>query len=656
MAVDIPAGFSDSQRATLRAVCDTFAPSIAMADDPTGFWARSSSDLHVPEVVEMTLMKLPPEIVAALAEFLDTMAAFGFDEASAEDRERFILAYMDASEEALAGIQAFKGLTLMLYAALPDASGKNPSWALAGYPGPLSAPPATPKPIRPLRPEGGPLVLDADVVVVGSGAGGGVIAGTAAAAGKAVVVMEAGGYYNEADFNQYELWAYENLYRGGGLAGTVDGSVSLMTGANLGGGTTVNWTNCIRTRDNVRAEWAAHGLEGVDGPDFDRHLDAVWTRLGVNDECSDYNGPHQRLQAACDKLGYSFKRVTRNADRATYDPQSAGYMGFGDQSGSKLGTLKTYLEDAHEHDARFVVRCHADRILVEGGRAVGVEGTYIGADGNRARVVVNAPTVVVAAGALDSPALLRRSGIGGPAVGRYLRLHPATAVVGVYPDETRAWWGPPQSALSDQFANIGDGYGFLVECPHFNPGLTAAATPWASGRQLKELTLEAPYAAGFVLLLRDHGHGLVDVDAAGNAVHHYHLQDDAIDEANFRRGLKEIVLMHAAAGARAVYSLHTRYTRWDAGAGESIEAFSQRVHDASLAPNEHATFSLHHMGSCRMGSDPATSVAGPFGELHDVKGVWIGDGSAFPTSSGTNPMISIMALAHRTAEAILASS
>jgi choline dehydrogenase-like flavoprotein len=62
------------------------------------------------------------------------------------------------------------------------------------------------------------------------------------------------------------------------------------------------------------------------------------------------------------------------------------------------------------------------------------------------------------------------------------------------------------------------------------------------------------------------------------------------------------------------------------------------------------------MGSCRMGSDPETSVAGPDGELHDVGGVWIGDASAFPTASGTNPMISIMALAHRTAERIAATS
>jgi choline dehydrogenase-like flavoprotein len=57
-----------------------------------------------------------------------------------------------------------------------------------------------------------------------------------------------------------------------------------------------------------------------------------------------------------------------------------------------------------------------------------------------------------------------------------------------------------------------------------------------------------------------------------------------------------------------------------------------------------------------MGTDPATSVANPWGELHDIRGVWIGDGSAFPTSSGTNPMVSIMALAHRTAEAIAAGT
>src|SRR5207245_1006752 len=86
--------------------------------------------------------------------------------------------------------------------------------------------------------------------------------------------------------------------------------------------------------------------------------------------------------------------------------------------------------------------------------------------------------------------------------------------------------------------------------------------------------------------------------------------------------------------------------------GDDLERFIARSNRIPLRAGGLKLFSAHQMGSCRMGDDPKTSVAGPYGELHDTPGVWIGDASAFPTSSGTNPMISIMALAHRTAEAI----
>ncbi|MFN2466032.1 MAG: FAD-dependent oxidoreductase [Candidatus Dormibacteria bacterium] len=645
--------FNDSQRATLRVLCDTFVPSIKRDPDPDGFWARSASDLQVADWVEATLSPLPEVALEPVREFMDGLAVLGFTEASPEDRERFVLAFMDASPEALGGIVTFKALALMFFVGMPDASGVNPAWKPLGYPGPLSPPPPTPKVIRPLEPEGTEWNLTADAVVIGSGAGGGVIAAKLAEQGKDVLILEGGGYYNEADFTQYELTAYQQLYRNGGLAATEDGSLTLMTGANLGGGTTVNWTNCIRTRPAVREEWARMGLEGVDGPEYDRYLDAIWRRLGVNDQCSDYNSPHKRLQEACAKLGYSFSRVTRNADPAKYDPATAGYMGFGDQSGSKQGTLKTYLEDAYEHGARFVVHCHADRIVTAGGRATGVEATYN--DGVRqATLRVKADTVVVACGALDSPALLLRSGIGGPAVGKYLRLHPATAVVGVYEEPQEAWWGAPQTALSDQFSNLEDGYGFLIECNHASPALGASALPWQSGLQAKQYLAESPLQAAMVFLIRDHGHGQVTVDDEGRSVVNYHL-DDPMDERHFRRGLKELVRLQEAAGARGIFSLHSRLKRWDRDGGVGIEQFAQEVHDASLTPYEHATFSLHHMGSCRLGADRATSVAGPFGELHDTRGVWIGDGSGFPTASGTNPMISIMALASRTAEAIISA-
>ena len=231
--------------------------------------------------------------------------------------------------------------------------------------------------------------------------------------------------------------------------------------------------------------------------------------------------------------------------------------------------------------------------------------------------------------------------------GDYLRLHPTGAISGHYEAEQRAWWGPPQAAISHQFADLEDGYGFLIECPHHTTGLAAAAT-WESGRTHKEWMLEWARTATFINLTRDRGHGRVAIDASGNAVPQYPLADE-LDIRNFRRGLVEMIGFTRRRGRRIV-AVARKPIYWERG--DDLESFIGRVGEASLAPREHGIFSAHQMGTCRMGTDPETSVAGPWGELHDVEGVWIGDASAFPTSSGTNPMITIMALAHRTAGAI----
>ena len=113
-------------------------------------------------------------------------------------------------------------------------------------------------------------------------------------------MLEMGGYYDESDFTGYELSGYEQLYLNQGPFPTADGQVSIQAGSSLGGGTVLNWTNCLRTTDRVRAEWTdEHGLEGLDGSAYDAHLDAVLERLGANDGCSYLNGPHQRLKEAC---------------------------------------------------------------------------------------------------------------------------------------------------------------------------------------------------------------------------------------------------------------------------------------------------------------------------------------------------------------------
>jgi choline dehydrogenase-like flavoprotein len=643
---------SDAQRETLRAVCDTVVPRFERDEDPHGLWARAATDLGIDAGVEQLLALMPEEQQAGMAQLLDALEQSGFTRVSQRSREQILRNVAMVGPEAAAGVNGLVGMTLFLHYGAPDPeTGRNPNWETFGYPGPSGPPPAEPKTIEPIVPEGDELTLEADVCVVGSGAGGGLIAGKLAQSGLKVCVLEAGGYYNEADFNQLELWAYENMYWRAGPNPTADFNVTLYAGAGLGGGTVINWTNCLRTTPWVREQWATeHGLEGLDGAEYDRHLDAVFERLSVNDRCSDLNGPQQRLKKGADHLGWAFKTILRNADADRYDPASAAYMGFGDQTGSKQSTQRTYLKDAVDADADIVVRCTVERILTEAGKAAGVEGTWTDPEtGRSARVTVHAPQVVVACGSLESPALLLRSGIGGPAAGNYLRLHPCTAIFGIYDSDQQAWWGPPQAGLVNEFENVEDGYGFLMETTQYGPSLIGSALPFTSASAHKEMMEKARFGVTFIGLLRDRGHGRVDVDADGQAVPFYSLTDE-LDIRNTQRAIDAQARLHVAAGAREIQPMAAGAPSWRQG--DDLDAFIARCQRVPLAAGGFRLFSAHQMGTCRMGNDPATSVAGPWGELHDTKGVWIGDASAFPTSSGTNPMITIMALAHRTAEAI----
>lgn len=640
---------SEVQQAMLRAVCDTVVPAIERSEDPDGFWARRGTDVGADQALALAIATLPPDQSQGMLQLLDVLAAQGFLDSSQLSREQLFTNLSLASQEAAGGIAVLIALSQMFAYAAPDpASGRNPFWTAFGYAGPISRTPDEPKPISPLRPDG-QTNLEADVVVIGSGAGGGVIAAKLAAAGHKVLVLEMGGYYNESDFNQLELWAWQNLYWRGGPTPTADLNITLQAGSCLGGGTVVNWTNSLRTKDWVREQWASEfGLTDIATDAFDRHLDAVWERLGVNDDCSELNRPTQAMQRAAERLGWSFQTVHRNWDRTRHDPAMAGYMGFGDQSGAKQSTLRTYLNDAAEHGAEFLTRCFAERIVLEGGRAAGVEAVWSDPEsGATSRLAVRAPHVVVAAGALETPGVLLRSGIGGPAAGKNLRLHPCSATVGDYGEDMQAWWGAPHSGLINEFANVENGYGFLIEGAQYTTGLAASAIPFTTAVEHKQTMHDFRDCASFIGLIRDHGAGQVTLDENGVATPWYSITDP-LDRRMVALALEQQIRAHVAAGARRVYVLAQGLPRWRIG--DDLEAFVARARRIPPRGGGLRMFAAHQMGSARMGSDPATSVADTRGELHDTPGVWIGDASAFPTPSGTNPMITIMALASRTAE------
>src|SRR5689334_14737072 len=204
---------NEVQRQVLRAIADTVVPSIDDPDDPHGFWARSGAEVGADEAVTEAIGLMPDLQREGLGHLLDGLARMGFLSASQRSREQLLRNLSALGPDAAVGGQALIGLSLFFAYSLPDeATGANPFWAQFGYPGAGAPPEALPRAAAALVPDGDEAVYEADAVVVGSGAGGGVIAAALAEAGQHVIVLEAGGSFEEADFNGYELWAYQNLY------------------------------------------------------------------------------------------------------------------------------------------------------------------------------------------------------------------------------------------------------------------------------------------------------------------------------------------------------------------------------------------------------------------------------------------------------------
>jgi len=336
--------------------------------------------------------------------------------------------------------------------------------------------------------------------------------------------------------------------------------------------------------------------------------------------------------------------------------QRCGFCGFGCRYGCKQSTMKTYLQDAYNHGARIIVSCSAEKVLIENGKVVGVKATAIDTEtGKTHSVTVRAKAVIVAAGAVHSPAVLLRSGIENPHIGRHLRLHPTTTVAGVYPEKVYSWQGVMQSAYSNEFAYLDGNYGYKLEVPPAHPGLIGMATPWYSPREYREQMLQTANVATFIVLTRDKGEGTVTIDRDGEPVLDYVVS--VYDRKHLMHGLSQAARAHFAAGAQSIITLHNKRTRIDRPEGGTVSEqqfreYARQVERHGMGPNRVMMFTAHQMGTCRMGADPKNAVVDGNHEVYGVKGLFVCDGSVFPGASGVNPMLSIMGLAHRSSQYI----
>jgi len=640
------------QQRALQAICDTFAPG--------GDGLPSASEMGVPEALMAAVALNPREAerkqVGQLLRLWDTalLTAVGgggfkrFSSLSQEAREKVLLNWADSRvAQRRAAFQALRKGTLLCYYGLsgPD-GGPSAVHEAIGYPGPLGKPSdPPPKTIKPLEITGD-TTLECDVVVVGSGAGGGVAAAVLQKAGLDTIVLEAGDYHSEEDFDGDELSGFSRLYLGGGGMASDDQSVGLLAGATLGGGTTVNYTYCFRTPDDVREEWATeHGVSEFAQDTFAESLDAVWERLDVNEENSIPSARDHALRKGLDELGWDSRVMQRNARRC--DPEVCRLCHYGCQLGSKQSTMKTWLQDAHDAGARILVRTSADTVAVERGAARGVEAHTV--EGHK--VTIRSRAVVSAAGALHTPALLKRSGLSNRNIGKHLTLHPVLIAWGVFDEEVRPWEGVFAATYSDHDANLDDGYGVKYEHASIPPSILLAFSPWRGGRQHHDLMRALAHTAGLGVLLRDRDGGEVKVGKDGLPVVKYKLSD--YDRAHMRTGMQNAARIQEAMGAREIYSSHSKLVSYEPGRRGSVESFMADADACGWDAGHAQMVSFHIMGSARMGGSPESSACDPRGETWEVRDLIVADGSAFPTASGVNPMITIEATAHLNARRLV---
>ena len=481
----------------------------------------------------------------------------------------------------------------------------------------------------------------ADVIVVGSGAGGAVAAKELAEAGLKVIVLEEGEHFDRRDFTGSPPERLRRFYRGNGLTFTIGvPTISLPIGRGVGGSTLINSGTCFRTPDFVLDSW------GMDGAQLEPLFSAVEETLNVGPVGDDIMGANGEVMArGRAQLGYSGGPIRRNARGC----HGSGVCAFGCPLDAKLGMHVTYLPLAARAGARIISGSRVDGLVIEGGHAVGVRGSILdpesGAVQRDAQFEVRAKRVVLAAGAIYTPALLQRQRLANSSrqLGRNLRIHPGCGVLGVFDQDLYAWKGVMQSYYVDE--KLRDG--ILVEATYPPPGVGySAGGVGGKGSDLKDVLARYRQTAAAGLIISDTGTGRVRVTPGGGLLITYHLHAD--DLRKTLEGIRLATEIYLAAGAEEVHTLLPGMP-----AVRRREELA-RITDGRWTAADLKLSAYHPMGTCRMGKDPRSSVVDEYGRAHDLPGLVIADASVLPGSTYVNPQITIMALASRSARHLAA--
>ncbi|KAG8166075.1 hypothetical protein KVR01_004627 [Diaporthe batatas] len=531
-----------------------------------------------------------------------------------------------------------------------------------------------------------PATIETDVVIVGSGCGGAVCAKVLAEAGHRVIVVDKGYNFPTPMLPLPGPVASRYLFDKS-VTHSVDGSIGIVAGSTWGGGGTVNWSVSLRTQDFVRKEWAARGLDWFDSREYDECMDRVCERMGVATDPVVQSQRGQVLLDGSTRLGWKAGVCPQNSGGKEH---SCGHCTMGCGSGEKQGPTQTWLPDAARAGAEFIEGFTVNKVLFEEAdgskKTTGVVGTWTSRDSHGGvggpmeertsrQLVVKAKKVIVACNALFSPVLLMKSGLKNPNIGLNLYLHPCNMAGGFYPEDARPWEGAIITSYNSQFENLdGHGHGVKLETTNMTPYTCLSAMPWRSGLDFKMAALRYRHYAGFISVARDRDPGRVLVNpATGDLQIEY--TPSAFDRANAIEGDLALCKIMYVTGAREINPfIHgvEPFVRDDAeleaarATAEEAQArgglfqiddprFSAWLDKARRLGNvlgNPPCSSAHQMGTCRMSASEEDGVVDTFGKVWATEGLYVADSSVFPSASGVNPMITVMAIADRIARAV----
>jgi choline dehydrogenase-like flavoprotein len=477
---------------------------------------------------------------------------------------------------------------------------------------------------------------ECDVAIVGSGAGGAVAAAELAAAGLDVLVLEVGPHFNRDSYPADRLDAIARIYRDAGLTIAAGRPPIPVPVAKVVGGTTViNSGTCFRAPEPVLRSWRQdYGVPWAEelGPDY-AEAEEFLRVTQLDPERMGRNGQLAMEGAAA--IGASGAPIHRNAGSCV----QCSSCPFGCAIDAKRGMHVSYLPRAVAAGARLRAGVEATRVLSEGGRAVGLACIAREASGRARPFAVRARHAVIAAGgALGTPELLLRSGLGGGQVGRNLHIHPACWVGARYEEEVRGWEGVMQSFYIDEWEQRG----ILLEAT-FTPLAFGGAWLPGTGREHQRSLLEFGHVGSIGVHLSDRSQGRVGLDNGGALRAGYKLSRDDADHLAF--GIARAAEVHFAAGATEVYPNIPRVGVLRRGDLAAFEA-------TRVKPAELRLEAFHPMGTARIHGDPAQGVCGPDGSVNGTRGLYVADSSLFPTSVGVNPMMTIIAFAKQVSRRI----